>query len=99
MTWTRTTLATGFSVKRAGINPGAPGFVYPFYPHKSMRRGSAPPHLLGTLSCSLYSLLLSVLPLALCTPSCSLTAPHAPSLFVMLGCLLSPCTALMSFAW
>ena len=45
--WTRTTLATGFSVKRAGISPGAPGFVYPFYPHKSMRRGSAPPHLLG----------------------------------------------------
>ena len=36
--WTRTTLATGFSVKRAGINPGAPGFVYPFYPHTSMRR-------------------------------------------------------------
>jgi len=46
--WTRTTLATGFSVKRAGINPGAPGFVYPFYPHKSMRRRSVPPHLLGT---------------------------------------------------
>jgi hypothetical protein len=22
LTWTRTTLATGFSVKRAGINPG-----------------------------------------------------------------------------
>ena len=38
---------SGFSVKRAGINPGAPGFVYPFYPHKSMRRTSQPPHLLG----------------------------------------------------
>jgi len=52
MTWTRTTLATGFSVKRAGINPGAPGFVYPFYPHTSMRRGSAPPHLLVAGDCS-----------------------------------------------
>jgi len=51
-TWTRTTLATGFSVKRAGINPGAPGFVYPFYPHKSMRRASHPPHLLVAGDCS-----------------------------------------------
>ena len=49
--WTRTTLATGFSVKRAGINPGAPGFVYPFYPHKRMRRADTPPHLLGLLLC------------------------------------------------
>ena len=46
-THTHTHTHTGFSVKRAGINPGAPGFVYPFYPHKSMRRASHPPHLLG----------------------------------------------------
>lgn len=52
LTWTRTTLATGFSVKRAGINPGAPGFVYPFYPHTRMKRGSAPPHLLVAGDCS-----------------------------------------------
>eukprot|EP00961_Rhodomonas_salina_P013031 175231-Rhodomonas_salina.2 len=26
--WRRRTLASGFQVKRVGINPGAPGFVY-----------------------------------------------------------------------
>ena len=50
------TYLSGFSVKRAGINPGAPGFVYPFYPHRSMRRNSQPPHLLGKLFFTLYTI-------------------------------------------
>jgi len=36
--WKRSTLATGFHVKSWGqINPGAPGFPYVFYPHRSLR--------------------------------------------------------------
>ncbi|EWM25070.1 hypothetical protein Naga_100098g15 [Nannochloropsis gaditana] len=36
--WKRSTLATGFHVKNWGqINPGAPGFPYVFYPHRSLR--------------------------------------------------------------
>ncbi|KAJ1495012.1 hypothetical protein T484DRAFT_2272352 [Baffinella frigidus] len=48
--WERTTLASGFRVKRAGINPGAPGFVYPFHPHRSMQGET--PHLIIAGDCA-----------------------------------------------
>ena len=50
--WVRTTLASGFKVKRLGINPGAPGFVYTFYPHQSMKDRGFPPHILLSGDCS-----------------------------------------------
>jgi len=50
--WERTTLASGFRVKRIGINPGAPGFVYPFHPHRSMKGQGGPPHLLLAGDCA-----------------------------------------------
>jgi len=43
--WRRRTIATGFQVRTWGqLNPGAPGFPYTFYPHKSMekQKGSRP---------------------------------------------------------
>ena len=50
--WTRSTLASGFRVKRASINPGAPGFAYPFHPHVSMKAQGRPPHILLAGDCA-----------------------------------------------
>eukprot|EP00288_Rhodomonas_lens_P019088 CAMPEP_0177715440 /NCGR_PEP_ID=MMETSP0484_2-20121128/13994_1 /TAXON_ID=354590 /ORGANISM="Rhodomonas lens, Strain RHODO" /LENGTH=599 /DNA_ID=CAMNT_0019227437 /DNA_START=321 /DNA_END=2116 /DNA_ORIENTATION=- len=50
--WRRRTLASGFQVKRVGINPGAPGFVYAFHPHAELRDQKAPPHLLLAGDCA-----------------------------------------------
>jgi hypothetical protein len=49
--WQRSTLASGFRVKRVSINPGAPGFAYTFYPHASMC-GKGPPHILLAGDCA-----------------------------------------------
>ena len=50
--WQRSVLASGFRVKRASINPGAPGFAYPFYPHASMRERGLPPHIMLAGDCA-----------------------------------------------
>ncbi len=50
--WPRTVLACDFRVKRLGINPGAPGFAYLFYPHKNMTKSGMPPHILLAGDCA-----------------------------------------------
>ena len=50
--WKRSTLASGFRVKRSSINPGAPGFAYPFHPHVSMKAQGRPPHILLAGDCA-----------------------------------------------
>ncbi|GAB5032223.1 afg1-family atpase [Nannochloropsis oceanica] len=52
--WKRSTLATGFHVKSWGqINPGAPGFPYVFYPHRSLRgQAGQRPYILLAGDCS-----------------------------------------------
>uniref|UniRef100_A0A6U5YY65 EF-hand domain-containing protein n=1 Tax=Guillardia theta TaxID=55529 RepID=A0A6U5YY65_GUITH len=52
LVWRRTTISSGFMVKRVGINPGAPGFVYPFHPHESLRQQGLPPHLFVAGDCA-----------------------------------------------
>ncbi|CAN0220709.1 unnamed protein product, partial [Phaeothamnion confervicola] len=49
--WRRHTIASGFRVRGLGINPGAPGFVYTFHPHRSMR-GKTRPHIALAGDCS-----------------------------------------------
>ena len=43
---------TSLLLRRLSINPGAPGFVYPFHPHVKMKEQGAPPHILLAGDCS-----------------------------------------------
>ena len=50
--WRRKVLASGFRVRGVSINPGAPGFVYPFFPRQRDEQLRRRPHLLLAGDCA-----------------------------------------------